>query len=205
MGRLPIALALVVVVLCACAEGAPRRRAPGPDVHLAPDTTEIRGLVPDDSTMDAMLRDHGLRTRRRSRRSSPRAARCSILAGCDSLQPFLLERTLDGALRLFEYEIDADSFLRVMRVRRRGGRPARRSVADTEDAASTTASGAIDETRPSLFQSIDAAGERADLAIAMAEIFAGEIDFNTDLQPGDRYSRQLRTVQSAKAGRPRTA
>ena len=30
-----------------------------------------------------------------------------------SLQPFSLEQSLDGALRLFEYEIDASSFLRV--------------------------------------------------------------------------------------------
>ena len=51
-----------------------------------------------------------------------------------------------------------------------------------------TASGTIDETTPSLFQSMEAAGEGADLAIAMAEVFAGEIDFNSDLQPGDRYS-----------------
>ena len=30
-----------------------------------------------------------------------------------SLQPFALEQSLDGALRLFEYEIDTSSFLRV--------------------------------------------------------------------------------------------
>ena len=43
-------------------------------------------------------------------------------------------------------------------------------------------------TRPSLFQSIETAGEQPDLAIAMAQIFGGEIDFNTELQPGDRYT-----------------
>jgi murein DD-endopeptidase MepM/ murein hydrolase activator NlpD len=48
--------------------------------------------------------------------------------------------------------------------------------------------GAIDDRTPSLFGSIDAAGEQPDLAIAMAQIFGGEIDFNTELQPGDRYS-----------------
>ena len=31
-----------------------------------------------------------------------------------SSQPFLLEATLEGALRTFEYEIDADSFLCVV-------------------------------------------------------------------------------------------
>ena len=48
--------------------------------------------------------------------------------------------------------------------------------------------GAIDDDTPSLFQSIEAAGEQPDLAIAMAQIFGGEIDFNTELQPGDRYT-----------------
>ena len=31
-----------------------------------------------------------------------------------SAQPFSLERTVEGALRFFEYEIDADWFLRVV-------------------------------------------------------------------------------------------
>jgi murein DD-endopeptidase MepM/ murein hydrolase activator NlpD len=34
---------------------------------------------------------------------------------------------------------------------------------------------------------MEAASEQPELAIAMAEIFAGEIDFNTELQPGDRF------------------
>ena len=105
-----------------------------------------------------------------------------------TLQPFFLERTLDGALRLFEYEIDADSFLRVAHAPDAADGLRAEVLPIPKTLEQATASGTIDETTPSLFQSMDAAGERADLAIAMAEVFAGEIDFNSDLQPGDRYA-----------------
>jgi murein DD-endopeptidase MepM/ murein hydrolase activator NlpD len=35
---------------------------------------------------------------------------------------------------------------------------------------------------------MDAAGERAELALALADVFAGEIDFNNELQPSDRFA-----------------
>ena len=47
--------------------------------------------------------------------------------------------------------------------------------------------GRIDRDAPSLSEAIEHAGERLDLALAMAEIFGGEIDFNSDLQPGDGF------------------
>jgi murein DD-endopeptidase MepM/ murein hydrolase activator NlpD len=99
----------------------------------------------------------------------------------------MLERTLEGALRHFEFEIDDDFFLRVI--------PAAAGVtlhAEVLPIPKTVehvvASGTIGEETPSLFQAMDAAGEGPDLAIALAQIFAGEIDFNTELQPGDRFS-----------------
>ena len=183
-------VALVVlcsVCLSACAEDAPPPRIQGADVHLAPDTTEIRGFVPDDSTMDSMLRANGLGA------DAVQEVIAAARAVFDprklrTLQPFLLERTIDGALRLFEYEIDADSFLRVARAPDVGDALRAEVLPIPKTLEQATASGNIDEATPSLFQSMDAAGERAELAIAMAEVFAGEIDFNSDLQPGDRYA-----------------
>jgi hypothetical protein len=117
-----------------------------------------------------------------------------------SLQPFLLERTLDGALRLFEYEIDNDSFLRITNTPDATKRLRAEVLPIPKTLESVTTSGEIGEATPSLFQSIEAAGEGVDLAVAMAEIFAGEIDFNTDLQPGDRYS--LTFERFHREGRP---
>jgi hypothetical protein len=51
-----------------------------------------------------------------------------------------------------------------------------------------TAAGRIDRQTPSLFQSMTGAGEGAELAVALADVFSGEIDFNADLQPGDAYA-----------------
>jgi murein DD-endopeptidase MepM/ murein hydrolase activator NlpD len=173
--------------------------------------TVVRGLVPRNSTLDAMLRDHGL---------TPDWVHSVVGAvrstfdprRLKSLQPFALERTIDGALSMFEYEIDGDWFLRV--------KP--NDAADCEraprDAASGTAclraevlpipktlqhvavGGRIDAATPSLFQSIESTGERPELAIELAGIFSGEIDFNTELQPGDAY--RVAFERFVREGRP---
>ena len=193
-------IAFSLVILAGCAdEDAPPPRVSGADVHLRPDTTAIRGIVPARSTMDTMLRAHGLEA----------AAVEEVIAAARavfdprrlrSMQPFLLERTIDGALRLFEYEIDNDRFLRVTKTpdAMRGLHAEVLPIPKTLE--SVTTSGEIGEATPSLFQSIEAAGEGIELAIAMAEVFAGEIDFNTDLQPGDRYSVTFERFR--REGRP---
>jgi murein DD-endopeptidase MepM/ murein hydrolase activator NlpD len=48
-------------------------------------------------------------------------------------------------------------------------------------------SGEISRDQSSLVAAMDAAGETIDLTLAMAEIFGGEIDFSTELQPGDTF------------------
>ena len=58
----------------------------------------------------------------------------------------------------------------------------------------------------SLFESIDRAGEKAELAIRMAEVFAWDLDFYTDPQPGDAFcllveKKQYENGQSPTYGR----
>lgn len=187
MGRLPILLALVVS-LQGC-EGAlpPPPQVTRPDIHLAPDSTVSRGVVPLDSTLEAMLLEQGLQTEvvhnvidTVKTVFDPRRLRF--------LQPFSLEQSLDGALRLFEYESDATSFLRVRSANGNGEGLFAEVVPIPTTVVPASVAGSIDEDSPSLFQSIETAGEQPDLAIAMAQIFGGEIDFNTELQPGDRYT-----------------
>jgi murein DD-endopeptidase MepM/ murein hydrolase activator NlpD len=64
------------------------------------------------------------------------------------------------------------------------------------------AAGAIDDATPSLFASVDAAGEQPELAFAMAAALSGEIDFNSELQPGDRYAVAFERFR--REGRPDT-
>ena len=187
MGRLPILLALVVS-LQGCQSTPPSPpQVTRPDIHLAPDSKVSKGVVPLESTLETILLEQGLQTEvvhdvidSVKTVFDPRRLR--------SLQPFSLEQSLDGALRLFEYEIDATSFLRVRSANGNGEGLHAEVVPIPTTVVPASVAGSIDEDAPSLFQSIETAGEQPDLAIAMAQIFGGEIDFNTELQPGDRYT-----------------
>jgi murein DD-endopeptidase MepM/ murein hydrolase activator NlpD len=198
MGRVTTTLALTAL-LVACGTEPPPLTTAGVDVHLAPDTRVASGLVPPGSTLEAMLVEQGLRS------DVVHGVVEAVRAVFDprrlrSLQPFSLEQSLDGALRLFEYEIDAVSFLRVS-PSVTGPDALRAEVVPIPTTLEhDSVSGRIDEATPSLFQSIEVAGERPDLAIAMAQIFSGEIDFNTELQPGDRFTVAFERLQ--RDGRP---
>ena len=88
-------------------------------------------------------------------------------------------------MRDFEYEIDGDRFLQVDADRPHDALVATHR-ADSEDAAASRSSAAqIDREHTSLVAALDAAGETIDLTLAIADIFGGEIDFSTEVQPGD--------------------
>jgi len=175
------------VALCAACAKAPDASPARTDIFLTPDTTVVRGLVANAATFETLLRDGGLAA------DAVQAAIEATRAVFDprrlrTAQPFMLELTLEGTLRHFEYEIDDQSFLRLI--------PAAAGVSDLaaevlpipRTLENAVASGTIDEQSPSLFQAMEAAGEGAELTIELARIFAGEIDFNTELQPGDQFS-----------------
>jgi murein DD-endopeptidase MepM/ murein hydrolase activator NlpD len=101
-------------------------------------------------------------------------------------QPFRLYQAIDGTIRRFEYEIDGD---RVLQIGRR--------ASDVELTAEvlpirktsrpTVLRGTITRDASSLFAAMGNAGGNVDLSISLASVFAGEVDFNTDLQPGDTF------------------
>jgi murein DD-endopeptidase MepM/ murein hydrolase activator NlpD len=113
-------------------------------------------------------------------------------------QPYQLVRTLDGVFREFRYEIDADRLLRVARRQADGGEPRFHVevLPIPKDLAPTALAVEITRDRPSLIGAFDALGENVQLALQLAEILGGEVDFNADLQPGDRlevlFERALR-------------
>jgi len=166
------------------------------DISLVPDTTLVKGLIPHRTTLDTLLRGHGVAddaavavVQAAARVFDPRRLR--------SLQPFSVERTLEGALRLFEYEVDANTVLRVKPANPGGGAWSAELVPIPRTLQHAVAAGSIDRDTPSLFQAMQAAGEADQLAVDLAAIFSGEVDFNSELQPGDgfalafeRYTRQ---------------
>jgi murein DD-endopeptidase MepM/ murein hydrolase activator NlpD len=183
-----------VIAFCAAlAAGcgsAPEPKAPSEaasDIRLVPDSTRIQGVVPRNATLDALLRAQGVATGAVQQLISaarpvfdPRQLRSS--------QPFSLVKTLEGALRLFEYEIDNDRVLRISADAFSPGGLRAEIVPIPKRLEYAVAAGTIGGDTPSLYQAMDAAGEQPELTIALADIFAGEIDFNTELQPDDRFA-----------------
>jgi murein DD-endopeptidase MepM/ murein hydrolase activator NlpD len=171
------------------------------DITLVSDTIRVAGLIPQRTTLDTLLRGHGVAddaavgvVQAAGHVFDPRRLR--------SLQPFSIERTLEGALRLFEYRIDADTALRVVSAARGAARWTAEIVPVPKTTEHIVAAGHIDRDTPSLFQAMDAAGEGDQLAVDLAGIFAGEVDFNSDLQPGDDFS--LAFERHTRVGGPTT-
>ena len=61
--------------------------------------------------------------------------------------------------------------------------------------------GEIDRARNSLFAAMDTAGGHVQVAVAMAAVFSGEIDFNNDLRLGDSFAVALRAVRARRGSR----
>lgn len=173
-----------VAFLAGCGRGEPVVAAAGADVVLQPEAEVVTDVVPRNTTLETLLRGHGLEADTvqgliAATRTvfDPRRLRAS--------QPFEIERTLDGGFRSFAYEIDAENYLQVSD--EGAGELAAAILPIPRQRQQALAAGTIGGDTPSLFQAMEAAGERPELTLAMAQIFAGEIDFNTGLQPGDRF------------------
>ncbi|MDA1183942.1 MAG: M23 family metallopeptidase [Acidobacteria bacterium] len=186
--RIPrLLLVSLVVGVAACATNEPPPPPPAQDVFLEPDTTRVQGLVEPRTTLDAMLRAHGVAADVVGTVIEA-ASVVFDLRRLRAAQPFLLEQALGGDLRHFEYEIDADSYLRVMPIAAEADEFRAEVVPIPKTLEHGVAAGRIDASTPSLFQAMDATGERAELTLALAQVFSGEIDFNSEVQPGDRFA-----------------
>jgi murein DD-endopeptidase MepM/ murein hydrolase activator NlpD len=176
------------MVSCRQQEPAPAPvPAPHPDIFLKTEIETIEARVPRHATLDTLLRANNLQdtfvikavTAARAV-FDPRQLRAD--------QPYRLVRTIDGLLREFDYQIDADRFLRIVSRRGENAGELDAQVVPYDKRTEVVAIDArIDSDHPSLIAAIDEAGENVQLAMALAEIFSGTIDFNSDLQPGDSF------------------
>jgi murein DD-endopeptidase MepM/ murein hydrolase activator NlpD len=188
MARQFLSVALVAFLTAACAQEVPAPKPlRGADILLPIETQIIEALVPRNATLDGLLREHELpmelvHAAVESARLvfDPRDLRAN--------RPYRLVRSLDGFLREFEYQIDADRFLRIISPDRSSPAVLQAQVLPYEKDTSVLAiRGRIDSDRPSLIAAMEATGENITLAIDLAELFSGQIDFQSDLQPGDTF------------------
>jgi murein DD-endopeptidase MepM/ murein hydrolase activator NlpD len=199
--------ALLLFVLLTAAHAACRPAAAEPsrpparahDILLARDSEIIRALVPQRTTLSALLDTHRLLAAEAVgivRSISTALDLRRFRAG----QPYRLDRFLDGRVREFEYEIDADRRVVV----RRSDTASDVFAVEVADIAKVVeqivVEGAITREAPSITQAIDAAGERIELSLALADVFSGEMDFNSDLQPGDTFRLLVERARRADGG-----
>jgi putative ubiquitin-RnfH superfamily antitoxin RatB of RatAB toxin-antitoxin module len=167
------------------------------DIQLLPAEVLVSAHVLPGTTMASLLRAHQVG----EAEVAELIARTSAIFDLRRFrvdQRYRFARALDGALRWFEYEIDGDRLLKIARSAKepaqRAGEaeePHSRFVAEIlpieKTARTVTVRGAIGAEADSLVAAMDHAGETIDLSLALAGIFASDVDFNVDLQSGDRF------------------
>ena len=147
----------------------------------------IEARVPRNATLETLLREHQLSSELVA--SAVDSARAVFnLRQIRADRPYRLVLSLDGMLREFEYQIDADRFLRI--ISRNKSQPAAldAEVVPYEKETSVVAiRGRIDADHSSVIAAMEETGENIQLALTLADIFSGQIDFESDLQPGDSF------------------
>jgi murein DD-endopeptidase MepM/ murein hydrolase activator NlpD len=183
---IPLALSAALLV-AGCDREAP---APAPrhsDVVLRAETQVIESRVPAHATLESLLRQHELSAELVT--SAVESARAVFnLRQIRADRPYRLVLSLDGWLREFEYQIDADRFLRIVnRDRQEPTRLDAEVLPYEKDRSIVAIRGSIDADHSSLIAAMDETGENIQLALSLADIFSGQIDFESDLQPGDSF------------------
>jgi murein DD-endopeptidase MepM/ murein hydrolase activator NlpD len=167
----------------------------GKDVLLEKDSDFLTGYIPARTTIAHLFDNHMIQD------ADAQVLVASISSAMDvrkmrAGQPYNIDRLLDGRVRRFEYEIDNDRRLTVQRADDAAPRFLATIERIPKQVEVVSIEGHINRETNSLAASIDKLGERIELALGMADVFSGEIDFNSDLQPGDSFrvlvERQMR-------------
>jgi murein DD-endopeptidase MepM/ murein hydrolase activator NlpD len=93
---------------------------------------------------------------------------------------FRLEKEIDGTLKAFEYKIDDESILKVHKGSDSYEAKVEKIDLETREAVITA------EIHSSMWEALSDVPKREYLASELAEIFQWQIDFSTELQPGDQ-------------------
>jgi murein DD-endopeptidase MepM/ murein hydrolase activator NlpD len=170
----------VLLVLLLLPNHLPERMAaPAPSLPRLEPLRILRGEVAPRSTLAGML----------DRWLPPAAVHALVeaarpvydLARVSAGRPFGLALGPDGLVAAFSYGIDE---LRTLRVRRVGDELRADILSRQYETRVDAVSGVIES---SLFGAVADAGEADQLALDLAEIFAWDVDFNTEIQRGDSF------------------
>ncbi len=177
------------LVSVACGFEEPPLPAPtpvGPDVFLTPDIRVVENRIPRNSTLASLLASHDM----------PGDVAYAFVEAIrpvfdprrlKSGNPYKLVYGKDGRFRRFEYHVDDDQFLQV--VNETATPVFNVALVDYEKRLEQVSMrGEINRENNSLFAAMTAGGADTQVAIAMAEVFSGEIDFNTELRRGDDFA-----------------
>jgi murein DD-endopeptidase MepM/ murein hydrolase activator NlpD len=162
----------------------------GIDLPLARESTSLEARVPPRETLAGLLVANQL----------PADLAAEVVAAVrDVFDPrqlrtdrlYRLTRGLNGSFRTFEYDIDADHTLTVALRAPSDGVPPLVDVSilpTPREIERRVVQADITREHASIVGALDAQGENVELALRLATILGGEVDFNSDLQRGDHIS-----------------
>lgn len=205
-----LSVSALCVGLAGCRPGGhepPGSRTRLADIRLDRETERLVAEVPRNGTLQSILSAHRIRPEQGTALLDA-VKGVFDLRGLKAHHPYEMELTLDGFLREFRYQIDRDRFLHVLGTKPQPDAPAQAPdfrvevVPYRKETGLVSVRGTIDKEHPSLVSAMNAAGENIMLAISLAEIFGGDIDFAHDLQPGDEFELVFEQVmrEGARAG-----
>jgi len=193
-----VACALLAGASACVSPAPPRGGVIGADIRLPIDTSIIRGRVPRNITFEGLLRQNAVQAEVAA--SMAGAARNVFdPRRLKADRSYRLVKTLDGLFREFQYEIDAERLLRIVfRDRGNDGQPEFDAtvVPRPKEVVLDTAEAEITREHPSLVGAFEAAGENLQLPLELAAVFGGEVDFNSELQRGDKIDVLFQRVTS---------
>jgi len=167
------------------------------DIALASDVTVVTARVTTGATLATILQAERLAASEIAT-AVRRASAVFDLRKVRAAQPYRLERGPSGTLRHFEYEIDGDRQLHI--ARGDGDDLVAHVVPIPKTRRIERVEARIGRATPSLVAALEAAGETIDLALAIASILGGEIDFSTEVQAGDRVAVSVEKQFRPSAG-----
>jgi murein DD-endopeptidase MepM/ murein hydrolase activator NlpD len=136
--------------------------------------------VPAGDNFVAALQKFGL-SAQEAANASAAAQRAFNLRQVRAGNMITVGRSVEGILREIDYKIDTDRMLKIVPDEQGFSAQIQEIPSRTEVAA---VSGRVDD---SLFNAVEDAGESAELAMRLAQIFAYDLDFYTDPRKGDTF------------------